>query len=244
MNGRTIKRRLMENRANVMWGRRAFVTARLPLSVLPEPVPERPGPSDLLDPGAGWEEGFAYNWFRKVPHGDGTVLHEVYDVSKSYINFDPRKNSDEDDGPFVERHLIREREDRDWFIWWSGHRLRAVLPEGEDPDRVDYRVDWQEEPLPEEDVDRAMVWDQWSTKYLRGLAPMGEGTGNPVLDAFHDAVNAAKTTYPYVRGKYVYITYSVKWFYPRRKARFCADLHRAFRVARKHGVKAKLLHGA
>jgi len=232
----------MRNRHNVFWGRRAFVTARLPATVLPEPEPPKPGPLDLLDSGSGWEEGFSYNWFRKVPQGDGTVIHEVYDVSKAYTNHDPRKNSDagpdEDHAEIIERHLIREYEDRDWFIWWRGVRRWTVLPDGVEPDGDSV---WQEEPLPEEDVDRAMAWDRWRDKYLVGLVG---GTGNPVLDAFHDAAYAAKTTYPYVRGEYVYITYSVKWFYPRRKARFCADLHRAFRVARRHGVKAKLLHGA
>lgn len=66
-------------------------------------------------------------------------------------------------------------------------------------------------------------------------------TGNEVIDAFHSAANWAATTYHRVTDEYIYLTYSVKWFYPNRKYRFCADLKHAFDVARKNGVSVKLM---
>jgi hypothetical protein len=122
-----------------------------------------------------------------------------------------------------------------WDVWESGaRRISQTHPTGEKPTREG----WVIEELPPEETEKFLAHKAWKDKYLHGI----EGsTGNPVLDEFHRAGFWAKTTYTDVDGGFLYLTYSVKWFYPHHKYRFSADLHRAFRLARKHGVRVKML---
>ncbi|MBI4021444.1 MAG: hypothetical protein HY369_04310 [Candidatus Aenigmarchaeota archaeon] len=51
MNARTIRKRLMRHRRNVFWGRRAYLTISVPLSLYPESLPPfvPPGLPDFLE---------------------------------------------------------------------------------------------------------------------------------------------------------------------------------------------------
>ena len=206
MNGRTIKKRLMKGRLRTFWGKRAFVTVRLPATLVP-PEPPKSGPPGAHEKGSGWEELAGGTWVRETTQPDGSVLHEVWDIG----------------------HIYGGGED-----WWEGITRTQTVPPGGSLNTEA----WVTEDLPDEEIEKHVAYEEWRAKWLIGM----EGsTGQPVLDAFHLAANAAKTTYPEIGNGFIYITYSVKWFYPWTKHRFCADLHRAFDVARKAGVPARLL---
>lgn len=71
MNGRTIHKILMKSRTQSLWGRRAYIRVRLPLSAVPVSAPSRDYCADW-----GVEDGVGY-WSKTV---DG--VQEVRDIAK------------------------------------------------------------------------------------------------------------------------------------------------------------------
>lgn len=265
-NARTIKKRMMKNRLLSFWGQRSYVTVRLPISLFPPPPPDYPTPLSLYpdDPvqslkAKGWEQGFVGHWHREVPVSQLTereradwepgdldnvvLIKERWGISKISCGDDPRKDYPDGGHGIEERHIIFNKEpytDKNGetyhsCAWWEGVFTCVAL---ESLDEKVKREDVQRFGIAPEIIDQYIARREWEDKYLVGME--GE-TGIPVLDAFLDAASYAKTTYPRIEGSYVYLTYSVKWFYPYYRARFSADLHRAFRVAKKHGVVVKLM---
>lgn len=213
-NARTIRKVLLRNCAHVIWGRRAFITVRLPLSVIP-PIPS-------LDYAASWGDpsGFEGSW--ETPGPDETRL--ITRISSLTSMRAPEGNNNVH---FLE---TEEHGEHKCYIWWEGARYRMSQNYKLIPD--------SEELLPESVVGAHRDYVRWCSKYLHGT----DGpTGNPVMDAFLAASNHAKTHYANINGSFLYLTYSVKPMYPDRPRRFACDLKRAFRIATKHGVDARLL---
>lgn len=241
MNARTIRKNLMRNRRTSFWGRRAFVTVRLPLTLFPPLPPPFPTPLDQNPTAQGWKEGYGC-WYRRIPAaqltaeeraawnvGEAETIVERWRFGVVMCSTDPRKWA-ENIGRIADRHVLRSGLHS--YDWWEGvHSLSIVGPD-------DVEQGEQHRSLAPELIDQYMARRLWEDKWVSGM----EGaTDQPVVDAFLSAANYAKTTYHRIAGEYVYLTYSVKWFYPRYKLRFATDLHHAFDVARQHGVSVRLM---
>lgn len=261
MNARSIKKRVMKNRRLTFWGRRSLVTVRLPLALFPPPPPDYPTPSSLY-PGraqtaeeGGWKETFRGHWFRTVPisslpaeeqadfdPGDEDQwVQESWSISQLHGGPDPRLAYPDGKHGMADRHIIVTDtwEDangvtRNSFKWWEGVFLSQVTPEKNSVLSRDKSQDFAIDP---EIIDQFIARREWEDKYLVG---MDGDTGHEVIDSFLAAAEHAKTTYHRVTDRFVYLTYSIKWFYMDEKLRFCADLKHAFDVARKNGIQVKV----
>lgn len=222
-NGRTLYKVLMKGRQSVFWGRRAFLTVRLPASVIPVPRPP-------IDYCKDWGEDLGNIWVKDL--GDG--VEEVRHLGEISSGGDPRVDRDED---AAEIHFLTEEKEGVYtlFSWWEG-TLTVVRPaesDTEEPTR-------ETSDLSVEAITAHKALRDWNAMYMDGTVGAERGV---VLDAFLAASNAAKTHYTAMSedGQLLYITYSVKWFYKSRARRFCADLKRAFRAAAENNVNAKLI---
>lgn len=241
MNGKTAKKLLMRGRDSVFWGRRAFLTVRLPLSLVPEPVPPRV-PVDRV----GESTGMGGYWKRSDENGHtvltaishpssggdpqrfidrGEIKVPVYHVNHESYEYDET----DDDGKVIGKETSHH------YDWWEIHEY--VFDNYDTPEQKQIEDRAGSADL----VDMYRARKQWIEKYTQGRG--GEGTGIPVLDGFLVAAYWAKTTYESVdeaRG-WFYITYSVKWFYSHRKRGFARDLSRAMKRAKKAGVLARVV---
>lgn len=105
-------------------------------------------------------------------------------------------------------------------------------------ERDDPRPDILERaPVPQEIVKQYAAERAWGRKYAETLE---YPKGHP-LEHLADAVEWCKTTYYEVCGDYLYLTYSVKYFYPERARRFAAAAKKAVNVARKRGVTLRVV---
>jgi len=233
MNARTVKKLLMKGRHDIMWGRRAMVTARLPMSVLPEPMPPAV-PKEVGEPDA-------FAGYYKRMEGEHRIFTNISEVSAGR---DPRKRKDADAIHYLtEEHGEYDTTDDDgnpvkekWsdYTWWE---IVELVQERTGPDEHDWKT-IEKRQGPVEYLDIYRKYKMWCEKYLRGMHGQ---TGSDVLDAFLAAGDWAKTTYPWTDKDYIYITYSVKWRYPRRKFGFSADIARAVRYAKRKNVPVRIL---
>lgn len=218
-NGRTLYKVLMKGRRNSFWGRRAFLTVRLPLSILPVPCPSK-------DYAKGWGEEVADGHWRTESEDGGVCIHNISEVSSTS---NPKDLFSEEE--LEQIHYITSRNEYGYesFSWWEGEK--SIL------DGSGQIV--ETEPLPIEAIDAHRAWVFWANSYLHGENDVERG---PALEAFLQASHRAKTHYASFSedGKYLYFTYSVKPFLRERTKRFCSDLKRAFEVAHAHGIDAKL----
>lgn len=210
-NGRTIYKVLMKGRATVFWGRRAYITVRLPTSVFPVP---RPSVNYCKDWG---EQIFSGTWSTRV----SPEVMEYRDICRS-SSYTPPESAK------TGIHFLEVNDS--YYSWWEGTLTRVHGTKG--------ASDWLVETLPESVIAQHRAVDDWDERYLTGNTEAERG---PVLDAFLTAANWAKTHYTALTPEFLYITYSVKWFYHNRAHRFCGDLKRAFRVATAYGVDARLI---
>lgn len=221
MKAKAVKKILMRHRSRVLWGSRAFITVRFPLSLIPEPLPPRANEEHNL----GISMGLEGYWKRQEE--ENTVLTVIAQISSGRDPSD-RKS---------ETPVYHLRETDYGYEWWEIEE--RVFKGGLDVEP--YRVNLiAVRPGPEAVMNAYRARKLWREKYLQGHE--GE-TGIPVLDGFLGAANWAKTTYQHVDEKngQVFITYSVKWFYPNRKLRFSSDLARAMRAAKAAGVPARIV---
>lgn len=221
-NGRTLYKVLMKGRGIVFWGRRAFLTVRIPACVLPVPRPP-------IDYCKGWGVEIMDGMWEKH-RGDGAVEHRS--ISRLSSGDDPRTFANKE--PAIIHHLTSEIVGG-WTIyrWWEG-TLRIVHNEGTDEEVV------ERSNLPAEDITAHQTVCEWRERYMDGTREAVRGI---VLDAFLNATQRAKTHYAHLSedGRFITFTYSVKWFYHGRTRRFCSDLARAFRIATNNGIDVKLM---
>lgn len=220
MNARALRKHLMRDRRETLFGDRAFLTVRIPLGVLPEPPPPLPQKPE----GEGWKENsFGFGWNRTWEE-EGRRYWEHHDFLKPFSGRDPREENPHLPDDLVER-------DGDTFQWWEGTIRTGVALPGEDLPRRDAWV------LTKIDPDRVRVWKRYEL-WREGLH---EPSGSPLLDLFQRAGDRARGYYPNLREDALYLTYGVKWRHRGGMLRFCSELSRALRRAREDGVRVKLI---
>ena len=210
-NGRTLRKILMKNRGLPLWGPRAYIRIRLPVSVFPVPPPS-------LEYSQDWGRE-VFRGFWKKPLGDGTFeTRYIYCTSSS----EPPST---EQGSF---HFL-EALGATRYRWWEGRF--SVRPKEGPRTHFD---------LPVGEIEAHRAWSNWKDTYLHGLFLKDRG---PVLQAFLEAGDFARNHDADLSkdGRYLYVTYSAKWLRVESFQRFIADLKRAFRVADKHGVDARVL---
>ena len=212
MNARAVKKHLMRGRVRNFWGRRTYMRISLPLSIIPTPPPP---PADIPE---GFKEGGWSGFWQNADESES--IH----INRSSCGFDPTELTQR--APY-EQILFAEFTDNHW-VFWSGHRTRK---NGEDENG---EPTFEFTPLDEALVAQHKAYSDWHDK----LYFMGQ---HPVMDAFNMAHNAAKSMYWTVVGQRLIAEYGVKWFYPDRKLHFCSAISHAMRVAKKHGIKARIL---
>ena len=235
----------------------------------PPPVPQGTGWRELF--GGHWirelpvgdipleereREGFVRD--DESPAEDTDILWESWNIAKLYCGDDPRKDYEEGvDHHIEDRHVIFDRPPREitrkdedgnevtetWqpCTFWEGvlhHNIRRADEEFDREKNESYVL----EP---DVIDAFIAQDEWRDKYMMGMHQLDEGDEprSEILEEFLEAGWYAKTHYYHMSDdeRYIYFTYSVKWFYPRRKFGFCNALARAFRVAHDAGVDVKLM---
>lgn len=102
MNGKTVKKLLMKNRRRVFWGARAYLTVRLPVELLPGPLPKKPTIEGLKE--SEFCEG----------HWENEDLTEYVYIFKSQANREP------EDGYFQE--LTHDGPTYRLWSYWKGER--------------------------------------------------------------------------------------------------------------------------
>lgn len=217
MNAKTIKKLLMRSRVKNLWGRRAYLTVRVPTKALvstPRPSPvEFPGfkPSTLLEGHwEGPEESVIYishlfsgtNPALRSKDGE-PVYFPVLEHRSEYL--------DEDTGEF--------KVSESWS-WWTGMKVqgdtREALTEAQVASYKAFR-EW---------FDALHTYDQ-----------------NPLRDAFLGAGEQAKSMSfaTDASGETLFLTYGVKWFYPARKLVFSSALAKAMKQAKSMGVPVRVV---
>lgn len=201
-------------RKRLMRGRRgSFWGERAYLSVrLPRDVAGQSPPTFI--PEGFVSDGWEGSW--KSPDGLTTVH-----IGKASSNIPPEEIGDE------RRLFIQPSESDGWYDFWSGYISREVGRDEND------RPVFEQSEVPEGWVARYKVWREW----LDALHGYGV---SPLMDAFVEAGQSAKSMEVGVSEDALTILYGVKWFYADRKLRFCADLSKAVRMAHSMGIRGRL----
>lgn len=198
MNARAIKKILMKSRFRVLWGDRAFITIRMPMEVI-----ESPFKSAALE----------YLKFKKQILADG--YEEVFDgffsksesIGESAILFSGFSGVDR--GEQIEQNGIiyyrEEKFDNGYAKYYCGHKSF-------------YENNQTKTPKTLENFDKKI-----SDLYVNYT--------NFISRLYESEIGAAcqynnKTSYfQYSKDlKYIYVTYSIKWFYHDRKFSACSAL--------------------
>lgn len=219
MNARAIRKKLMRSRRRVLWGQRAYMRLRLPMSVLSSPPPPQP------DIPAGWKEGL---W---EGHWQSPDEKECIHISRSSCGVNPEEwdtdDMDEDASP-TRKPLFIEQDEYGTWKFWTGHRSVLVGEDEKGEPIHEYHA------IPLEMVAAYKAYAEWKDK----LYYPGNGQ---VLDAFNEAGNSAKSVHWWVEGGVVTVEFGVKWFYADRKLRFCRDLSKAMKLAHGLGIRTRIV---
>lgn len=219
MNARAIKKRLMRGRANVFWGKRAYLSVRMPRSVVDGIIPTEPCPEGFT-PDPEWEG----TWV--TPDGLESIR-----VCKSGTGVKPDPEDEELFGPHETVASVEETPHGTWDIW-SGSRTRKVML----PDGSDYEWEPSDSKVSADFILAYKAYSEWKERLY------GEDL-SPLVTAFNEAGYSAKSTHWKIEPDGLVVRYGVKWFYAYRKFRFCTDLSKAVTAARLAGKKVKLLRG-
>lgn len=229
MKAKAVKKLLMRGRHRSFWGRRAYITARLPIDKLGiPPVPPKPdfGKSN------GWG-----GWTRE--EGGLTILTQVSKVSCG--GPPDEKENVLTGGLQHDQWELREYDDNGNVIGtttqhdyhWFELTVRVYRGETDPENLVETRAGDREQ------FEAYLKYREWMDKYGQGDSE----TESAILNNFLGTRRWAKTTYPAVdvRRNELHITYSVKWFNPNTKLRFCRDLAYSVREAKKAGADVRIL---
>ena len=229
-----IYRKLMGGKTTVFWGRRAFITLRIPESDYPVPYP-------ILEPWIlarlGDKGDFAYT--KKNDDGTVTQVH----VSELHCRNDPRIRKDSRDRVILFPELRYKYSDGDesWVFWEALAFTGAINEHGFVP-RDGAQIADCETP--------GFEWLKDYASYRRDASNWHRDNEEvcpwkfeieascPILRAYNEAKFWSKTTYFQIHGGYYYLTFSVKTHYARD---FSRAFSRLFRNLRNHGIKAKTI---
>lgn len=221
MNGKTARKLLMRGRSRNFWGRRAYLTVRVPVSLVPTPMPE---PVRF----EGFREGpFAGSW-KSLDDSEYITISRVatgrdpHDTTFGYMRpWQPVYFANRD-------HVGAVGADYESWSYWTGTRTKTV------------GTDVNEEPLQERSAldERTVGLHKAHQEWLDRLQLEGL---HPVLDALVISGYAAKSVHYEVKGQNILVTFGVKWFYPDTKLRFASGLGRAFRLAKRMGIPIRVI---
>ena len=215
MNARAIKKKLMRSRSRVLWGQRAYLTVRLPLSVLPSQPPSLPFIPE------GWKRGYLQGCWEAPDGAESIHINHWTGAVPTW---------QEGDAPQERPYFVEYDAEDDTHHHWTGHRC--------------VRAGQDEKGRPVYDffpLDVALIAQQKArVEWERTLweRPVGNG---PVIDAMNKVGNCAKSTRWNVEDDCVTVEFGVKWFYPYWKFGFCRALSKALKLARRLGVKAEIV---
>lgn len=214
MNGRAVKKHLMKNRINSIFGRRAYLALRLPLDVFPD-VPD----FDPIRLGLGEKHDFLGGAFVRR---DDNGLYHLSEIQEVHSGGDPRKrHGPEDPTPFF------VEEDSCGYQWWE------ATVEVYDKDPNDFSVikenilDTYE--LPEDIVKAYKNINDWKDRYL-GLAIKQQEEvlrRCPYFERLFCAVGEAKSSSLHIENGYAYYIFGVKYFHFEERDGFCANIGQA-----------------
>lgn len=238
MNGRTARKIVWKNRSSYLFGERSFVTVSLPVSIYPEPYPSFEAVGKPLD----WSNA----WIR--PDGDTLIVTQI---SRLSCNEDPRlhdntfQNGFEPKLHFVEK--IYEGTDSDGkkhetWEWWECFCTRFSLPETKDKEFGTMIGDNWEPENPEALILSYKAQQDWEYKYIHGAMSDAEYEAlSPTLKKVLALNDPAKTqSLNSVKDGVAEITWSVKYFYPHRRAAFAARLGRMVKHMKQAGHKVRV----
>lgn len=238
MNARAVKKRVLRMRRVSFWGRRAYVSLRIPMSVYPEPCPVFIVPLDWKP-----EESLGACW--RIPTLEAASDQRAYvSISKITSGTDPRKNPDKEEAfRFLEcRETWTDRAGKvhEHWEWWEG-----VIRVGREYVDAEGNKQWEllkQINLPDDVVAAYRRESCWHAKYIQRMKSF-EGDDRGFFARMWETQSWARATYGYVEGNHVVVTWAVKWFYSETLARFCASLGRLLKVAKREGIPVKLLGG-
>lgn len=203
----------MRSRARVFWGNRAYLTVRLPVTLvgsLPPPPVSLPGLNHSALEGS-WEN-----------ENETEFVH----IGRLVSSCDPRESERQ---AWQTPHFVEQLGEDSWQ-WWEGHRTRRLSESSAG------RYTQEREPLSESIIGQHKAHCEW----IDALYEFGK---HPVLDAFLSASRWSKSFGLHTEGDRLFAVYGVKWFYPWTKRGFSADLARAVRCAKRHGVPCRVHAG-
>jgi len=217
----------MRGRTGTFFGRRALLALRFSLSVLPVARPKWTFQGKSTGMEGYWES----------EERDSKVL---YNISLCHSSKPASQKPD------VKRNLTHKiyaqtchsskiDEDGDLdesWSWWEGIKM-TTSPDGS-------RV---YENIAEDVVLSYIAYRSWYAQYIDRSWNMEEvpETGLPWLDALHDAAGYAKRFQGYTHGSIVNFAYFLRLREPQGRLRFCADLSRAIKLAKKVGVEVYVM---
>lgn len=251
MNARALKRRLMKGMMPTFWGRRAFLTVRIPVAVFSDIPSDYPTPATLapsLQSTAeerGWRENFLGHWSRVMriseltpeerselsPAEGDEWVHERWSI---YLNSgpDPRVTFQ---GELPDRHVsflcscpVNSGNVISTYTWWEGAYRVETTSEQHTPLTCFKGEEYWISP---EIIDQFIARNKWESANFYGH----EGPTTSLVDCFLSAGAAAQAVHARPGSNFVYITYSVMSSYRSQKLRFCAAMKKALKVSRKHG---------
>lgn len=208
MNARSVYRKLMRNRHDVLWGARAFVSVAIPIEALPEPFPAFAPPNTV--------ELYSGAWLEETP--DGCRLWSVDSLIGSVEDVPA-------DAAWARRSGSGSAE------WVQGTVIRYSTPQPE-RDAI-----LGEEPMPTDMVMAHLACEDWIDRWVHGRGNEVRWLDDPAFDPLDPpsiyfdhagapwgredppgwfchlwrAANASRTVYHSFGEGFLTLTFSVKW---------------------------------
>ena len=227
MNTRSIYKRLVRNNVRTDWGKRAFLTVRLPLSVLPSDPPAYKCPYTKEE---GWEEDYLGMWRRSRAREDGLRVEEAVWVMRHGST-----NSVDEIREEFPHAIVVGGQDNGWAHYYLADKSVTTID-------TDGNRTFERYPLKEPWVQDLVDYLEWKFRVFMPKEGV-ECSRHAVLEDLLDGEVAAyfKTYYVRLSDTHIYIQYSVKSTYHSRMRRFSAALSRAMDLAKKAHVDVKVM---
>lgn len=205
----------MRHRVRVIWGRRAMFGIRIPVQCLPVQPPEFPKPL------SGWR-----HW-----DNDPTFSYD-YENGTHHIGFDIFSTSGERN---IENTIILQKLDK-----YNTGSFDYVIAKKQILDYGDFRYPSNDYHESLEFTTEEIEWCQKLYKfyqYEEDFFDLQGSLGEILLEPYNQG---AKTYYHDIDNNYLYMIYSVKWFYPNRKRHFCSAMAKTLRKLEKMNIEYRL----
>lgn len=229
MNARSMRRRLMKSRARVFWGARSFLSFRIPLSLFPERPPVHPTLPD------GWKcydsrtrDAYLYR------HDDGTISKLNFFIPSSGQAPNPTDPAQtKTTVPYFDNITVYSN------IWVSRGTPVEHMPAFITPGSS-YKNHYASESGYKwiRDVMTFQVLrEAWEGKYCYGY---GYKQLSKLGIAIRECRSCSSASYIILEEEYVDLVFTVKWYHPKTKLRFCAAAARLYKTVHSMGAQARV----